>query len=39
MGLHGMAGDVANDHASLPIAYRLYLPEDWASEGHFPALR
>lgn len=23
---------VANDHASLPIAYRLYLPEDWASD-------
>ena len=21
---------VANDHASLPIAFRLYLPEDWA---------
>jgi len=23
---------VANDHASLPIAYRLYLPETWAGE-------
>jgi hypothetical protein len=23
---------VANDHASLPIAYQLYLPEAWASE-------
>ena len=23
---------VANDHASLPIAYGLYLPEDWASD-------
>ena len=23
---------IANDHASLPIAYRLYLPEDWASD-------
>jgi SRSO17 transposase len=23
---------VANDHASLPIAYRLYLPETWASD-------
>ncbi|CDK97226.1 protein of unknown function [Magnetospirillum gryphiswaldense MSR-1 v2] len=23
---------VANDHASLPIAYRLYLPEGWASD-------
>jgi SRSO17 transposase len=23
---------VANDHASLPIAYRLYLPEAWASD-------
>ena len=23
---------VANDHASLPIAYRLYLPEEWASD-------
>jgi SRSO17 transposase len=23
---------VANDHASLPIAYRLYLPEVWAND-------
>ena len=23
---------VANDHASLPIAYRLYLPEGWAND-------
>jgi SRSO17 transposase len=23
---------VANDHASLPIAFRLYLPEDWAKD-------
>src|ERR1700712_4457310 len=23
---------VANDHASLPIAYRLYLPEGWAAD-------
>jgi SRSO17 transposase len=23
---------VANHHASLPVAYRLYLPEDWASD-------
>jgi SRSO17 transposase len=23
---------LANRHASLPIAYRLYLPEDWASD-------
>jgi SRSO17 transposase len=23
---------VANDHASLPVAYRLYLPEDWAGD-------
>lgn len=23
---------IASDHASLPIAYRLYLPEDWASD-------
>src|SRR5690349_15958272 len=24
---------VANDHASLPIAYQLYLPEAWAADG------
>jgi SRSO17 transposase len=23
---------VANDHASLPVAYRLYLPEQWAAD-------
>jgi SRSO17 transposase len=23
---------VANDHASLPIAYRLYLPQEWAAD-------
>jgi SRSO17 transposase len=23
---------VANDHASLPVAYRLYLPEGWAAD-------
>lgn len=23
---------VANQHASLPVAYRLYLPEDWAAD-------
>ena len=23
---------VANHHASLPVAYRLYLPEDWAAD-------
>lgn len=23
---------VANEHASLPIAYRLYLPQDWAED-------
>ena len=23
---------VANEHASLPIAFRLYLPEDWAAD-------
>src|SRR3990167_4858304 len=24
---------VANHHASLPVAYRLYLPNDWAQDG------
>jgi SRSO17 transposase len=24
---------IANHHASLPVAYRLYLPQDWASDG------
>src|SRR5471030_2095607 len=24
---------IANHHASLPVAYRLYLPEDWAADG------
>jgi SRSO17 transposase len=24
---------VANSHASLPVAYRLYLPQDWANDG------
>jgi hypothetical protein len=23
---------LANQHASLPVAYRLYLPEDWATD-------
>ena len=23
---------IANHHVSLPIAYRLYLPEDWAQD-------
>ena len=23
---------LANQHASLPAAYRLYLPEDWAAD-------
>jgi SRSO17 transposase len=23
---------MANHHASLPIAYRLYLPEEWAKD-------
>src|ERR1700738_1436998 len=25
---------IANRHASLPVAYRLYLPQDWASDSH-----
>ena len=25
---------IANRHASLPVAYRLYLPEDWAADSH-----
>src|SRR6266852_9200041 len=24
---------IANRHASLPVAYRLYLPKDWAEDG------
>jgi SRSO17 transposase len=24
---------IANAHASLPVAYRLYLPKDWAADG------
>jgi SRSO17 transposase len=24
---------LANSHASLPVAYRLYLPQDWANDG------
>src|SRR6476660_1941173 len=24
---------IANSHASLPVAYRLYLPQDWANDG------
>src|SRR5215204_6278874 len=24
---------IANHHASLPVAYRLYLPQDWAQDG------
>ena len=23
---------IANHHASLPVAYRLYLPKDWAGD-------
>ncbi len=25
---------IANHHASLPVAYRLYLPQGWAEDGH-----
>ena len=25
---------MANRHASLPVAYHLYLPQDWASDSH-----
>ena len=28
---------IANHHASLPVAYRLYLPEDWADGSRTPA--
>ena len=28
---------IANHHASLPVAYRLYLPQDWAKERQPPA--
>src|SRR6516165_137864 len=27
-----MTLSIANHHVSLPIAYRLYLPEDWAKD-------
>ena len=27
-----MSLSVANHHASLPVAYRLYLPQDWAQD-------
>jgi SRSO17 transposase len=27
---------IANRHASLPIAYRLYLPKDWAASAPSP---
>ena len=27
-----MTLSIANDDASLPVAYRLYLPKDWASD-------
>ena len=30
---------LANHHASLPVAYRLYLPEDWAEDGDVGARR
>jgi DDE superfamily endonuclease len=29
---------IANHHASLPIAYRLYLPKDWAGASSAPAV-
>ena len=28
-----MTLSIANHHASLPIAYRLYLPQEWAEDG------
>src|ERR1700720_2642943 len=24
---------IANEHASLPVAYRLYLPQEWTNDG------
>ena len=30
---------IAKEHASLPIKYRLYLPEDWADEDRSAAMR
>jgi SRSO17 transposase len=30
---------IANHHASLPIAYRLYLPKDWADDAGQADLR
>src|SRR6195952_1254355 len=31
-GQVGLTLSVANDHASLPVAYRLYLPQAWAED-------